>query len=164
MKGYLNSLLSDLTRSQFHCHANSRATAVLTHGLKYQELHSETEGKSRWQCQSVMYLLLSVRAAVSIFIKSVLVKRCCAMRLHWWLSWWRIGLQCQRPGFDLWIGKIPWRRKRLPTPVFWPGEFHELSSPWGRKELDTTERLLGEISITPDMQMIPPLWQKVKRN
>ena len=23
-----------------------------------------------------------------------------------------------------WIGKIPWRRERLPTPVFWPGEFH----------------------------------------
>ena len=21
-------------------------------------------------------------------------------------------------------GKIPWRRERLPTPVFWPGEFH----------------------------------------
>ena len=30
----------------------------------------------------------------------------------------------RRPGFDLWIGKIPWRRERLPTPVFWPGEFH----------------------------------------
>ena len=26
-----------------------------------------------------------------------------------------------------------------PTPVFWPGEFHELYSPWGHK--DTTERL-----------------------
>ena len=25
------------------------------------------------------------------------------------------------------------------TPVFWPGEFHGLYSPWGRKELDTTE-------------------------
>ena len=25
-------------------------------------------------------------------------------------------------------------------------------------------RLLEEISITSDMQMIPPLWQKVKRN
>ena len=25
-------------------------------------------------------------------------------------------------------------------------------------------RLRGEISITPDMQMTPPLWQKVKRN
>ena len=35
---------------------------------------------------------------------------------------------------------MPWRREGLPTPVFWPGEFHGLS-PWGRKESDTTERL-----------------------
>ena len=44
-------------------------------------------------------------------------------------------------GFDPWVGKIPWRREKLPTPVFWSGEFHGLYSPWGRKELDTTERL-----------------------
>ena len=31
-------------------------------------------------------------------------------------------LQCGRPGFDPWVGKILWRRERLPTPVFWPGE------------------------------------------
>ena len=37
-------------------------------------------------------------------------------------------------GFDPWVGKIPWRRERLPSPVFWPGEFHGLYSPWGRKE------------------------------
>ena len=43
-----------------------------------------------------------------------------------WLSWWRICLQCGTPGFDPWVGKIPWRRERLPTPVFWPREFHEL--------------------------------------
>ena len=34
-----------------------------------------------------------------------------------------------------------WRRERLPTPVFWPGEFHGLYSPWVCKELDTTEWL-----------------------
>ena len=56
----------------------------------------------------------------------------------WWLSWERICLQCRRPGFSPWIGKIPWRRERLPTPVFWPGEFHRLYSPWGCKESDTT--------------------------
>ena len=38
-----------------------------------------------------------------------------------------------------WIGKIPWRREQIPTPVFWPGEFHGLYSPWGYKELDMTE-------------------------
>ena len=48
-----------------------------------------------------------------------------------WLSWERIHLQCRRPGFDPWAGKIPWRRERLPTPVFRPGEFHGLYRPWG---------------------------------
>ena len=41
--------------------------------------------------------------------------------------------------FDSWVGKIPWKRVRLPTAVFWPGEFHGLYNLWGRKELDTTE-------------------------
>ena len=36
--------------------------------------------------------------------------------------------QLEQPGFDPWVGKIPWRRERLPTPVFWPGEFHGLYS------------------------------------
>ena len=46
-----------------------------------------------------------------------------------------------RSGFDPWVGKIPWRRERFPTPVFWPGEFHGLYSPQGRKESDMTEWL-----------------------
>ena len=33
---------------------------------------------------------------------------------------------------------------------------------WIKHKLES--RLLGEISKTSDMQMIPPLWQKVKRN
>ena len=53
----------------------------------------------------------------------------------------RIHLQCGRPGFDPWVGKIPWRRERLTTPVFWPREFHGLFSPWGHKESDMTEQL-----------------------
>ena len=40
-----------------------------------------------------------------------------------------------------WVGNIFWRRERLPVPVFWPGQFHGLYSPWGRKESDTTEGL-----------------------
>ena len=53
--------------------------------------------------------------------------------LPWWLSWSRIPLQCGRPGYDPWVGKMPWRREWLPSPVFWPGEFHELYRPWGLK-------------------------------
>ena len=40
-----------------------------------------------------------------------------------------------------WIPGYPWRRERLPTPVFWHGESHGLYSPWGYKESDTTESL-----------------------
>ena len=43
--------------------------------------------------------------------------------------------------FNPWIGKIPSRRERLPTPVFWPREFHGLYSPRSHKESDTTEQL-----------------------
>ena len=61
--------------------------------------------------------------------------------LPWWLSWRIICLQCGRPGFDPWVGEIPWRSEWLTTPIFWPGEFHGLYSPWSHKESDTTERL-----------------------
>ena len=39
------------------------------------------------------------------------------------------------------VGKILWRRERLPTPVFWPAEFHGIYSSWGRKKLDMTKWL-----------------------
>ena len=39
------------------------------------------------------------------------------------------------------LGRSPGEGKRLHTPVFWPGEFHGLYSPQGRKESDTAERL-----------------------
>ena len=58
-----------------------------------------------------------------------------------WLNnsnWWH--------GFDPWIGKISWNRKWQPAPIFLPGLSHGQRSlagcnPWGRKELDTPERL-----------------------
>ena len=39
----------------------------------------------------------------------------------------------QETEFDPWLGKIPWRRERLPTSVFWREEFHGLYSPWVAK-------------------------------
>ena len=61
--------------------------------------------------------------------------------------WSRICLQCgrcRRRRFDPWVGKIPWRRKWQPTPVFLPGKSHERRrltgfSPRGRQESDMTE-------------------------
>ena len=46
------------------------------------------------------------------------------------------------PGSIPGLGRSPGEgREWLPTPVFWPGEFHGLYSPWGRKELEMTEQL-----------------------
>ena len=42
-------------------------------------------------------------------------------------------------GFNPWVGKIPCRKERLPTAVFWLREVHGLYSPWGHKESDTTD-------------------------
>ena len=62
-----------------------------------------------------------------------------------------ICLQCGRPRFDPWVGKILWRRKWQSTPGLLPGKSHGQSSlvgysPWGHKELDTTVRLSLSLS------------------
>ena len=51
--------------------------------------------------------------------------------------------RCKRCEFNLWVGKIPWNRKWLPTPVLLTGKFQGQRSlagysPWGCKELDLT--------------------------
>ena len=57
------------------------------------------------------------------------------------------NLAMRETGFNSWVGKIPWRGERLPTPVLWPGEFHGLHSPWGHKESDTTEQVSLSLSV-----------------
>ena len=67
------------------------------------------------------------------------------MKLHseWVLAKMNMGSRGWFIGeFNPWVEKIPWRRERLPTPVFWPGEFHGLYSPWGHKESNRTEQIL----------------------
>ena len=58
--------------------------------------------------------------------------------------------------WETWVRSLgwedPWRRERLPTPVFWPGEIHGLYSSWGHKELDMTEQLsLHNLPIHPTL-------------
>ena len=60
----------------------------------------------------------------------------------------KIRLQYGGPGFDPWVGKIPWRKQRLPTPVFCPREFPGLYNPWSRKESHTTERLSLSLNLS----------------
>ena len=61
-----------------------------------------------------------------------------------WLSGKESACQCRLLGFDLWVGKMPWRRKWQPTPevathsrilawkIPWTGELAGYS-PWGCK-------------------------------
>ena len=70
---------------------------------------------------------------------------------QWGLPRWLIGKEsaCHRRrhgrhSFDHWVGKIPWRRKWQPTPVFSPGNSYGQRSlagysPWANKESGTTE-------------------------
>ena len=41
-----------------------------------------------------------------------------------WLGGKEAACQCRRRRMDPWVGKIPWRRKWQPTPVFLPGKSH----------------------------------------
>ena len=45
--------------------------------------------------------------------------------LPWWLKGKESTYTVGYPGFEPWVGMIPWRRAWQPTPVFLPGE-----SPW----------------------------------
>ena len=60
----------------------------------------------------------------------------------------------QETGFDPWVRKIACWGAWQPTPVFWPGEFHGLYSPWGCKALGTTKRLSYHIEIIRDLLLL----------
>ena len=72
-----------------------------------------------------------------------------------WLGGRESTCQCRRRGrhrFHSWVRKIPWRRKWQPSPVLLSGKSRGQRSlvgcsPWGREELDTTERLNNNNTI-----------------
>ena len=73
-------------------------------------------------------------------------------RLPGWFRQERICLRCRRLGFEPWVGKIPWRRKWLPTPVFLPGKSHGQRilmgyCSWGCKVSDMTEAIFTSLHL-----------------
>ena len=59
----------------------------------------------------------------------------------------KIHLQCRRPRFNSWVGKIHWRRDRLPTPVF-------LGFPGGLAGKESTCNA-GELGLIPGLGRSP---------
>ena len=89
-----------------------------------------------------MYLLYLNISHELCVLQSIILKL--IIRLPRWLSGKEFACKCRRSRFGPWVGKIPWRRKWQPTPVFLTGESHaqrDLAgySPWQCKESGTTE-------------------------
>ena len=60
------------------------------------------------------------------------------MGLPIWLSGKVSACQCRRGrrrGFNLWVGKIPWRNKWQPTPVVLPGKIPWTEEPGGLESM-----------------------------
>ena len=70
-----------------------------------KEVQDDTSKLSTLCISSKLFLSMSVQQLIL----------CLWSWLSLWLSWQRIFLQWGRPGLDPWVGKIPWRRERLPS-------------------------------------------------
>ena len=100
-------------------------TTLLLYSLSHNYPEPLAFGRHTWDLFSTLGCLVN--------------KSLCCKSQHFLISAFSLGFwggssskeracQCRRLkrwGFDLWVGKISWRRAWQPTPVFWPGE-----SPW----------------------------------
>ena len=79
-------------------------------------------------------------------------------------QWERVTCKCKRLRrcrLHPWVGKIPQRKKRQPTPVFLPGKSHGQRSlagysPWGSKGSDMTEQLTKICEFSEDVMWSLP--------
>ena len=85
-----------------------------------------------------------------------------------WLSGKESSCQygrCRRRRFNLWVGKIPWRRKWQPTPIFLPGESHGQRSlagyrPCGRKSWTQLSNYTTTAGYCKILDIMPSAIQK----
>ena len=89
----------------------------------------------------------------------------------WWLKGKESACQCRfyRGEFDLWVGKIPWRRKWQSTPVFLPGKSHgqrilEDYSPWGYRRVKHDLATKQQQYIIRQLMSLPPLATSFKQS
>ena len=72
--------------------------------------HKQSLGKCKIKTKSMKYQFLLIKGGLARWYTDK--ESTCQCR------------RCKRWGFEPWVGKIPWRRKWQPTPVFLPGKFH----------------------------------------
>ena len=85
----------------------------------------------------------------NLVMRTHLIAREAGYGLPWWLSGKESACNVGAAGshgFDPWVGKVLWRRAWQPVPGVLTGESHGLRnledySPWGCKDLDTTEMI-----------------------
>ena len=88
----------------------------------------------------------------------------CKPCTNFWLPRWLRGkesaCQCRRHRFDPWVGKIHWKRKWQPTPVFLPGKVHGQRSLAGCSPRDCKESGLTEqLSTNPVLPSLTSSWE-----
>ena len=119
--GFLHFLYSLYSWSQPFCfHHNTLLFVIIFLICFYSVFPIWISASSGWECLGCSHSFTPSTHHGAWYISST--KK--VIGLSWWFSGKESACQCRRCGFDLWVGKIPWRRKQQPTPVFLPGEFH----------------------------------------
>ena len=137
-------LLPTVTEADLHVSSQhpSQPWCEYFHHSHYQMPHSESWGELLQQLTTDCSTVCVIRAPRWVETK-------CYTRLEGLLRWCSSEesvcqfRRCRRRRFDPWMGKIPWRKKWQPIPVFLPGKSSGQRSlagysPWGRRESDTT--------------------------
>ena len=145
----------------------------------FQEVREFLSGSSRKKDHSTLTAKVTVEKSESSHLismschnwlwsrKYLVFWKYCSTK-NWFLRWHseKSIYQCRRCRFDPWVGKIPWRRKWLPTPVFLPGKFHgQRSLEWGGRAivhgitkswtwLSTQHRGVVGGVVTPDRKVL----------
>ena len=79
-----------------------------------------------------------------------------------WHSGKESTCQCSRGGFSLWGGKVPWRKKRQPTPVFLPGPSRGQRGDWWAT-VDGVTKSGTQLSEHTHINFFVPLCQETEK-
>ena len=117
---------SILSQAWRHCSlelpSSPPASRILSCGGQHALAHSLTS-----QTSDCFLLSPNIFSHVCANLKCcvwILISWCIRKGLPLWFSVKEPTCKCRRCGFHPWVGKIPWRRKWLPTPLVLPEKSH----------------------------------------